>query len=83
MQAVAAWPLTVSLLLLPPTKRTEMHVSAAWQAAADVILFTAVYQAHRPTGLVAKLNSIHSYKPHDSDLVGSSWGDQYISAALV
>lgn len=83
MQAVAAWPLTVSLLLLPPTKRMEMHVSAAWQAAADVILFTAVYQAHRPTGLVAKLNSIHSYKPHDSDLVGSSWGDQYISAALV
>lgn len=58
-----------------------MHAPAAWQAAADVILFTAVYQAHRPTGPVAKLNSIPSYfkyKPHDSGLVGSSWGDQYI-----
>lgn len=44
----------------------------------DEIFFAAVSQAHRPTGLVAKLNSIHSYKPHDSDLVGSSWGDQSI-----
>lgn len=52
-QAVAAWPLTVSLLLLPPTKGTEMHASAAWQAAADMIFFAARLSsppAHWPSG---------------------------------
>lgn len=77
----------MSLLLIPPTNGTDIHASATWQAAADGIFFAADSQAHRPTGLVAKLNSIHSYKPHDSDLVGSSWGDQSIhtipSAGLV
>lgn len=70
MRAAAGWPLTVSLSLLPPTKGTEMHAPATWQAATDGIFFAAVYQAHRPTGLVAKLNSFHSYKPHDSGLSG-------------
>lgn len=72
----------VSVLLLPPTKGMEMHAPAAWQAAAAGVFFAAVHQAHRPNGLVAKLNSIHSYKPHGSGLVGSSWGDQYIHTIL-
>lgn len=57
--------------LAPPANQgDELHASAVWQAAADEIFFAAVYQAHRLTGLVAELNSIHSYKPHDSGLVG-------------
>lgn len=42
----------MSVSLAPPAP-------AAWQVAADVVLFAADCLAHRPTGLVAKLNSIH------------------------
>lgn len=88
MQAVAGRPLTVCLSCSSRQPRSRKCTpQRPGQAAAGGIFFAAVHQAHRPTGRVAKLNSIHSCKPHDSGLVGSSWGDQSIhtifSAVLV